>query len=98
MKDKNEILCVTTNEVSGEDIAATLGYVVGIGNVAFGPFTATKARQATEKAFRDLGRQLIEMKADAVVGVQTTATSGALIFFRPHTVFISGTAVQFKKK
>lgn len=98
MKDNNEILCVTTDVVSGKEIETTLGYVVGVGNVAFGPFTATKARQATEKAFRDLGRLVIEMNADAVVGVQTTATSGALIFFRPHTVFISGTAVQFKKK
>jgi uncharacterized protein YbjQ (UPF0145 family) len=97
LKENNEILCVTTDVVSGKEIAETLGYVVGVGNVAFGPFTVTKARKATEKAFRDLGSQVIDMKADAVVGIQTTATSGSLVFFRPHTVLISGTAVRFKK-
>ncbi len=97
MMNNNEILCLTTDTVPNQEIAESLGYVVGIGNVAFGPFTATKARQATGKAFRDLGRQVVEMNADAVVGIQTTATSGSLVFFRPHTVLISGTAVRFKR-
>jgi len=98
MKENNEILCVTTDNVVGREIDTSLGYVVGVGNVAFGPFTATKARKAAEKAFRDLGAQVIDMGADAVVGIHTTATGGSLMFFRPHTVLVSGTAVRFKKK
>ena len=91
---KEEIIITTQNSIPGREISEILGIAIGVGNVAFGPFTATKAKGAVSKAMNDLGKQVNEMNADAVIGLQVVATSGSLVFFRPHTAIITGTAVR----
>lgn len=91
-----EISVNTTEFVPGKEVSESLGIVVGVGNVAFGPFTASKARGAFAKAIKELGVQLNTLGADAVIGLRVTATSGSLVFFRPHTVVVTGTAVKLK--
>ena len=93
---KEEIIITTQSSIPGREITSILGIAVGVGNVAFGPFTASKAKGAVSKAMYDLGKQVNEMNADAIIGLQVATTSGSLVFFRPHTAVITGTAVKLK--
>jgi uncharacterized protein YbjQ (UPF0145 family) len=96
MNHDQEVILSTLDQISGREIKEFIGIAIGVGNVAFGPLTANKARGAISKAMRDLGRQLNEMDADALLGLQIEATSSGIPFFRPHTAIITGTAVKLK--
>ena len=93
---KQEIIITTQSSIPGREISEILGIAVGVGNVAFGYVTSAKAKGAVRKAMKDLGKQVNEMNADAIIGLQVVATSGSLVFFRPHTAVITGTAVRLK--
>lgn len=91
-----EIAISTLDFIPGREIQTHLGLVVGIGNVAFGNFTSNKAKKALKKALSSLQVQVNNKEADAVVGLQTSATSAGFPFFRPHTVILTGTAVKLR--
>lgn len=87
---------VTSSQIAGSQIDSVVGLVLGVGNVAFGPITSTKAAEAFSKAMNELKHGAGELGADAVVDLKTTATSAGFPFFRPHTVLLTGTAVKLK--
>ncbi len=93
---KVQVTLATLDHVPGREIVESLGIVIGIGNVAFGPITATKARDAYSKAISDLGYGL-NPETDAVLGLKVAATSAGFPLFRPHTIVVTGTAVKLKK-
>jgi hypothetical protein len=93
--NKTPVTLSTLDHVPGREISKSLGIVIGIGNVAFGPITATKARTAYSKAISDLGHGL-DPETDAVLGLKVAATSAGFPFFRPHTIVVTGTAVKLK--
>lgn len=93
----NPLIISTTAEVSGRKITSHLGLIVGVGTVAWGPITTTKTKRALLKAMNQAKGSAAELKADGIVGVTISATSGGLIpFARPHTVIVSGTAIKFE--
>lgn len=91
-----DLQVVTSSQIVGAQIDSVVGLVLGVGNVAFGPVTSTKAAEAFSKAMRELKTGASALGADAVVDLKTTATSAGFPFFRPHTVLLTGTAVKVK--
>lgn len=90
----NEIVVSTLESIPGKSIKRQFGVVVGVGTVAFGAFSSRKARKAMDKAIKDLEPELNLLGADAVIGLKVSATSAGFPFFRPHTVIVTGTAVE----
>jgi uncharacterized protein YbjQ (UPF0145 family) len=84
----------TTGEISNKKVTSHSGIVVGVGTVAFGPITSTKAKIAYGKAVAELKSSAQGLGANAVVGVTVTATGSGWPFMRAHTIIVSGTAVK----
>ena len=89
----SQITISTSSAIPSKNITSHLGMVVGVGTVAFGPMTTTKAKKALVKAMNQLKSAGMDMQANAIVDVSVTATSSGFAFSRGHTVIVSGTAV-----
>jgi uncharacterized protein YbjQ (UPF0145 family) len=84
----------TTNEIATKKVLSHCGIVVGVGTVAFGPVTSTKAKGAYSKAIAELKSTAHGLGANAVISISVTSNGSGFPFFRAQTVIISGTAVK----
>ena len=88
-----KIEVATSHEIANKQIISHVGLVVGVGTVAFGPLTSSKAKGAYIKAMEELKSSATEKGATAVCGISVAATGSGFPFFRSHTVILTGTAV-----
>ena len=90
----SQIELSTTSEIANRKILSQFGIVIGVGTVAFGPFTSVKAARAYTKAVNELKDTAQNLGANAVIGITATATGSGFAFSRGQTVILTGTAVK----
>ena len=93
-----EVAVVTTQEIVGETIAETYGYVSAISLTSFFLFKGRTVERALENAMSKLQFLASKDGADAVVGVKTSLElQSQYPLYTRVSVFIEGTMVTLKK-